>query len=138
MKFVILSNKMIPEYNVKGPIFSPAEYDLYLVLRWIMNGIDIREVMDDGTYRKLSLHDERLLSELHGESEKKIKDRSKKLDEVKADQQQHSTVRLKPEKKQKVPQIKKTEKPKKENKVVEKAVEKENIEFFIDELEKPE
>ena len=65
MKFVILSRGPIPGYGVTGPILSPAEYDIHLVLRWIGAGVDIREVMEDGSYRKLSVNDERINEELN-------------------------------------------------------------------------
>ena len=64
MKYVILSRKQIPGYSVKGPILTPAEYDIHQVLKWVVVGIDVREVMEDGSYRKLSFNDPRLMEEL--------------------------------------------------------------------------
>ena len=65
MKFVILDNRSLPEFNgVRGPILTPRFYDIHLVLRWIAAGIDIREVMEDGSYRKLEFNDERVMRRL--------------------------------------------------------------------------
>ena len=142
MKFVILSNKRLPGYNVLGPILSPAEYDVHLVLRWLMNNIDVREVMDDGSYRKLTIHDERLNELVQEKTTEKMEERkqcsSEKITEVKP----QGNVKLKeqvikPKKEQPTVQPKKeatkiVEQPKKEKNVVEKP------EIFIDELEKPE
>ena len=44
MKFVILSHKIIPGYGVKGPILSPANYDVHLVLKWIAAGLDVEKL----------------------------------------------------------------------------------------------
>lgn len=61
MKFVILHVGIIPGTgNAKGPVLSPQEYDLRDVLKWIAHGIDIREVMEDGSYRKLEFNDRRI------------------------------------------------------------------------------
>lgn len=58
MKFVILSSCEIPGFGgARGPVLTPQEYDLHLVLRMITNGVDIREVMEDGSYRKLVFND---------------------------------------------------------------------------------
>ena len=70
MKFVILSNKIIPDFNVKGPVLTPMEYDIHQVLRWLTSGIDVREVMEDGSYRKLSFNDAKLVDELYNKSNK--------------------------------------------------------------------
>ena len=62
MRFVILSAKPLPIGNgVHGPILSPAEYDVHLVLKLLALRIDVREVMEDGSYRKLDSNDEKLL-----------------------------------------------------------------------------
>lgn len=58
MKFVILSSCEIPGFGgARGPVLTPQEYDLHLVLRMITNGVDIREVMEDDSYRKLVFND---------------------------------------------------------------------------------
>lgn len=62
MRFVILSSCAIPGYGgIRGPVLTPQEYDLHLVLKMISNGIDIREVMDDGEYRSLEFNDTRVM-----------------------------------------------------------------------------
>ena len=112
MKFVILSNKPLPMYNgVHGPILTPAEYDIHLVLKFIAYGIDVREVMEDGSYRKLEYNDAKLielLKEKNKENKKNleaIRDRKKEIKNHVA----QGNVRLKEERIK--PQI---EKPKKE------------------------
>lgn len=61
MKFVIMHMGEIPGYgHVRGPVLTPQSYDLNEVLKWISRGIDIREVMKDGSYRKLNFNDRRL------------------------------------------------------------------------------
>lgn len=61
MKFVILHTGEIPGYgHVRGPVLTPQAYDLSNVLKWVSHGVDIREVMDDGSYRKLTFNDRRL------------------------------------------------------------------------------
>lgn len=61
MKFVILHTGVIPGYgNARGPVMTPQEYDLKDVLKWVSHGIDIREVMEDGSYRKLEFNDRRI------------------------------------------------------------------------------
>lgn len=148
MKFVILSHKIIPGYGVKGPVMSPATYDIHLVLKWVAAGIDVREVMEDGSYRKLSFNDERLLAELSKKLDKQAKERAKikkELDERRVERVKPTGgVQLIPEakplpvknkpKKEKV----KKEEPKVEPVVEEKIEEQPPVELFIDELEKPE
>ena len=71
MRFVILSAKPLPIGNgVHGPILSPAEYDVHLVLKLLALRIDVREVMEDGSYRKLDSNDEKLLELLKAKSNK--------------------------------------------------------------------
>ena len=72
MKFVILDNKEIPGYGgVRGPIVTPTAFDLHDVLKWITFEIDIREVMSDGSYRKLQFNDERIMKEIDEELNRK-------------------------------------------------------------------
>jgi hypothetical protein len=132
MKFVILSNKIIPDFNVKGPVLTPMEYDIHQVLRWLTSGIDVREVMEDGSYRKLSFNDAKLVDELYNKSNKN-REKIKKEQMVKKELKPNGNVRLKPEKTKKV--AKPIEQP---PKVKEKKVEEEPINVLIDELEKPE
>lgn len=101
MKFVILSSCEIPGFGgARGPVLTPKEYDLHLVLRMITNGVDIREVMEDGSYRKLVFNDPAVMKAIdkgftkaHNEEEKppvvelnnsnKTKPRKKKDEPVK-------------------------------------------------------
>lgn len=145
MKFVILSKKIIPGYGVKGPILSPATYDIHQVLKWVAAGVDVREVMEDGSFRKLSFNDERLINELNKKLEKQAieKEEIKKQREgLNIEPVKRANVSLVPEKK--LPQkkvVKKQEVVKEElkvEKVEEQKVEPEKIDLIIDELEKPE
>lgn len=149
MKFVILSAKPLPMCNgIHGPILSPAEYDVYLVLKMLAARIDVREVMDDGSYRKLDHNDKKLL-ELLDEKNKnnmeKLKERRNRTREV--ENMPQGNVRLKEERKNNLPVNKpkkeknkedfKKQKPKEE---VKHEVKKEEpkVDLIIDELEKPE
>lgn len=149
MKCVILSAKPLPMYNgIHGPILSPAEYDVYLILKFLAAGIDVREVMDDGSYRKLDYNDEKLL-ELLDEKNKnnmeKLKERRNRTRVVENIPQ--GNVRLKEECNNNLPVNKpkkgknkedfKKQKPKEE---VKHEVKKEEpkVDLIIDELEKPE
>ena len=105
MKFVILSNKPLPMYNgVHGPILTPAEYDVHLVLKFIAYGIDVREVMEDGSYRKLEYNDAKLielLKEKNKESIEKLEERRNmkyEIEEIRV----NGNVRLKEERKQRM------------------------------------
>lgn len=61
MKFVIMHMGEIPGYgHVRGPVLTPQSYNLNEVLKWISHGVDIREVMDDGSYREMKFNDRRL------------------------------------------------------------------------------
>lgn len=72
MKFVILDNKEIPNFGgIRGPIMTPTSYNLHDVLKWITYDIDIREVMPDGSYRKLVFNDDRLMKEIDEELNRK-------------------------------------------------------------------
>ena len=143
MKCVILSRKMIPGYGVKGPILSPAEYDIHQILKWINVGIDVREVMEDGSYRKLYINDPKLIELLNEKVNKKSEQRKqdRQLMENNRVVKPQGNVRLRPEKihdpKPKKVQPKPVkevikEEPKKEE------VKEEVVDLFIDELEKPE
>ena len=72
MKFVIMSRGQLPFYNgACGPILTPVAYDIHLVLKWLAAGVDVREVMDDGSFRKLEFNDERVMKELDEDLERK-------------------------------------------------------------------
>lgn len=132
MRCVILSNKLIPGYNVKGPVLSPMEYDPHLVMGWIINGIDVREVMEDGSHRKLNVNDARLIAEIHNKTEDVMNNRVVKEQPI----EQRGHVRLIPDKKPLEPVKPKQPEPPKEE-VVEK-VEEQPLDLLIDELERPE
>ena len=150
MRVVVLSTGTIPGFNVRGPILSPTEYDIHLILRWISLRLDVREVMEDGSYRKLKSNDPKLLELL----DEKIQKETKKREEMKKLRidntvyiDSRANVKLKPERlpkqkpiPQKINKPKKEEPPKVEVKEEELVTDvKENdIELFIDELEKPE
>ena len=143
MKFVILTNKIIPGFTVKGPILTPTEYDIYQVLRWVAAGVDIREVMEDGSYRKLSFNDERLVAELAKMSMKHKADLEKAKNELMgAEIKPNGIVQLKPEKSKKNKKINKPAPMKKEEVIQKKEEPKQeeinDMELFIDQLEKPE
>ena len=140
MQFVILSHKQIPGFHVKGPILSPATYDIHLVLKWIAAGIDVREVMEDGSLRKLSFNDARLMEELNKKLDKLSKEREqvkKARDDTKI--KISGNVKLIPEAKPlpKKSKVKKQE-VKEELKKQEQPKQEEQVDLFIDQLEKPE
>lgn len=139
MKFVILSRKLIPGYGVKGPILSPATYDIHQVLKWVAAGVDVREVMEDGSFRKLSFNDERLLNELNKKLEKKTAEKEelkKQREGLNIQPVKRGNVSLVPEKKLPPKKVVKKYEDKKEEQKIEKKEEK--VELIIDELEKPE
>ena len=136
MKFVILSNNVIPDYNgVRGPILTPTVFDLHFVLKCISYGIDIREVMPDGSYRKLQFNDERLMKGIDDELEEKRLKKEQKIEENKEIVVKTESVKAKIAKARQMAQ----EKAKTVVKEV-KTEEKEEIKpsIVVDELEKPE
>ena len=143
MKFVILHRKQIPGFSVCGPILTPMEYDIHQVLRWVAAGVDIREVMEDGSYRKLSFNDKRLMEELDKKLTKQMELREQRKIELERPTGGGSNVRLVPEKKKEYkPKVKpqpkvgpKKEEPKQE---VVKEEPKQQPDLIIDELERPE
>ena len=141
MKCVILSHKIIPGYNVKGPILSPAEYDVHQLLKWINVGLDVREVMEDGSYRKLKNNDPKILELLNKKIDKQHeeKQRIKMLQVNERVVKPTGNVQLKPEKTYKPKKVQ--AKPVKEVKVEEpkrEEVKEEKVDLIIDELERPE
>ena len=103
MKFVILSTKRLPN-GQHGPILTPAEYDVYLVLKFLALGIDVREVMEDGSYRKLEYNDAKLfeiIKERNKENREKLEERRNmkyEIEEIRV----NGNVRLKEERKQRM------------------------------------
>lgn len=152
MKFVILSYKMIPGYNVKGPILSPASYDVCKVLDWIRLGLDVREVMPDGSYRRLKADDPKLKELLDAKIEKGMKERR----EIQAAREERRRARMgiptlvsntkplpvvekpKPEKKVEPKKEELIVEEVKEEPIVEEFIEEPPVDLFIDELENPE
>ena len=145
MKFVILHKGIIPGFNVHGPVMTPQHYDINLVLKWVYSRIDVREVMPDGSYRKLDCNDERLMEELNAKLAKEAEHKEKVKQAILEQQlgkQHRGNVGLVPEKKVEKPVAKQQPKvePKKEEpkqEVVEQ-VEEPKVDLIIDELEKPE
>lgn len=131
MKFVILGNGEIPGYNgVRGPILTPSAFDLHLVLKWLSYGLDIREVMPDGSYRKLQFNDERLMKEIDEELEMKRIEKEQKVNFI-----EEKPVKVQP--KAKVAKVK--EKIKVDKEVKQEEVKKEEKpSFIVDDLQKPE
>jgi hypothetical protein len=139
MKFVILSTNIIPVFNVRGPVLSPAEYDIQLVLRWIRLGVDVREVMEDGSYRKLKHDDEKLMELLNKDCDKNKENKSEKV--VPKNIKPQGNVRIKEENRpiKKPNNVKKDEPKKEEKKPKDEVKEKQvNQDLIIDNLEKPE
>lgn len=94
MKFVILSSAVIPGFNgQRGPLLTPQELDVKSVLKMVGCGIDVREVMPDGSYRKVEFSDDRLTNYLSNkiiqkqEKEMKIEEKAKdiKIQETKTE-----------------------------------------------------
>ena len=128
MKFVVLDNRELPMYNgVKGPIMTPTAFYIQLVLKWLAFEIDVREVMEDGSFRKLEFNDERVMRELDEKLEMK---RIEKEQKIKLVEQKPVTKKAANKKVVVRPQPKKEE-------VKEPEVKKEP-ELFVDDLKKPE
>lgn len=131
MKFVILDNKEIPGFGgARGPILTPTAYNLHDVLKWITFDIDIREVMSDGSYRKLQFNDERIMKEINEELE------FKRLE--KAEQEEVTSIK---EDNTKPAETYKNNKSKKASKApnkkpVEESKKEDKVELVVDELEK--
>ena len=129
MKFVILSSSCIPGFNgVRGPILTPTAYDLHLVLQWLCAGVDVREVMSDGSYRKLQFNDEKIMKEIDEELEMKRIQKEQNTDFLKEE----------PVKKVVKPKVIKTKPVVKQEttKVVEEPKKEEKPSFVVDDLEK--
>lgn len=139
MKFVIMSKGQLPFYNgACGPILTPVAYDIHLVLKWLAAGVDIREVMDDGSFRKLEFNDERVMKELDEDLERKRIEKEQHIklleEEQKVDAKKVVTKKMNiypPE------PVKPVKEKKKEKPVVkeEPKVEKKKSELEVDELE---
>ena len=149
MKFVILSTKRLPN-GQHGPILTPAEYDVYLVLKFLALGIDVREVMEDGSYRKLEYNDAKLfeiIKERNKENREKLEERRNmkyEIEEIRV----NGNVRLKEERKQRMKEEqllerknrkeKEDQQRKEERKQNEVKKEETKQDLIIDDLEKPE
>lgn len=133
MKFVILDNKEIPGFGgARGPILTPTAYNLHDVLKWITFEIDIREVMSDGSYRKLQFNDSRIMKEIDEELE------MKRL--VKSIEEENTVTVIKEEPKKPVA-VNNNVKSKKQsktnnNKPAEESKKDNKTELVVDELEK--
>ena len=141
MKFVIMNTGIIPGFGIKGPVLTPREYDVHQVIKWLAIGIDVREVMEDGSYRKLKFSDEKLMNEACKDIEKQRIERNRIEEEVKA---MDNKPEIKPSKKQVqfVPVVEeqnkrnKKQEPKKHvEEVKEEVTEKKKPSFEVDELE---
>ena len=129
MKFVILSSSCIPGFNgARGPILTPTAYDLHLVLQWLCAGVDVREVMPDGSYRKLQFNDEKIMKEIDEELEMKRIQKEQNVDFLKEEPVKEvvkpKVIKTKPVVKQETTKV--IEEPKKEEKPS----------FVVDDLEK--
>ena len=141
MKFVIMNTGVIPGFGVKGPVLTPREYNVHQVLKWLASGIDVREVMEDGSYRKLKFSDKKLMDEACKDLEKQRNKRNKIEEEVKST---NKKLEVKPNKKQ-VQFIQVIEEQNKRNKkqepkkhveeVKDEVTEKKEPSFDVDELE---
>lgn len=139
MKFVIMSRGQLPFYNgACGPILTPVAYDIHLVLKWLAAGVDVREVMDDGSFRKLEFNDERVMKELDEDLERR---RIEKEQHIKLlEEEQKVEVKKVVTKKMNIypPEpVRPVKEKKKEEPVVkeEPKVEKKKPELEVDELE---
>lgn len=88
MKFVILSSVPIPGFNgQRGPLLTPQYLDAKLVLKMVAMGIDVKEVMEDGSYRDVKFSDSRLIDEMANankiKSVKEEAEEKKVIEEVK-------------------------------------------------------
>ena len=139
MKFVIMSRGQLPFYNgACGPILTPVAYDIHLVLKWLAAGVDVREVMDDGSFRKLEFNDERVMKELDEDLERKRIEKEQHI-KLLEEEQKVEVKKVVPKKMNIYPPepVKPVKEKKKEKPVVkeEPKVEKKNPELEVDELE---
>ena len=139
MKFVIMSRGQLPFYNgACGPILTPVAYDIHLVLKWLAAGVDVREVMDDGSFRKLEFNDERVMKELDEDLERKRIEKEQHI-KLLEEEQKVEVKKVVPKKMNIYPPepVKPVKEKKKEKPVVkeEPNVEKKKPELEVDELE---
>lgn len=64
MRCVVTTSAPLPGYNVCGPIMTPQNIDARVILKWLASGIEVYEVMEDGSRRRLSFNDTRLKKEI--------------------------------------------------------------------------
>lgn len=139
MKFVIMSRGQLPFYNgACGPILTPVAYDIHLVLKWLAAGVDVREVMDDGSFRKLEFNDERVMKELDEDLERRRIEKEQHI-KLLEEEQKVEVKKVVPKKMNIYPPepVKPVKEKKKEKPVVkeEPKVEKKKPELEVDELE---
>lgn len=96
MKFVILSSVPIPGFNgQRGPLLTPQCLDAKLVLKMVAMGIDVKEVMEDGSYRDVEFSDSRLIAEMANankiKSVKEEAEQKKVIEEVKEPEKKEYT-----------------------------------------------
>lgn len=126
MKFIIYNDAVIPGYNgIRGPIMTPRKYNLHEVLNWIACGVDVREVMPDGSYRRLEFNDKKL-NEMIDKEDCECKEKEEKV--VETPKKKEVVKKVQPKKNE----IKKEE-VKEEKPVV---VEEPKLELPLDTLEK--
>lgn len=147
MRCVVYSKCELPEFRgIRGPIMSPTELDPQLIMKWLYVGLDVREVMPDGSHRRLKTNDEKLVELLNKKYEEK---QAKRLGIVKANDNKPKQKEVKQQPKKEVPKAKPYEKkvkpvelPKEEPKVEQPkediVVNEPAVHLPIDNLEKPE
>ncbi len=82
MKCVVYSKGELPGFKgIRGPIMTPIDVDVHLVLKWVYFGVDVREVMDDGSHRRLKSNDERLMNAIDADLEERRQKKVKKLND---------------------------------------------------------
>ena len=82
MKCVVYSKGELPGFKgIRGPIMSPLDIDVHLVLKWVYFGVDVREVMDDGSHRKLKSNDERLMNLIDADLEERRQNKLRKMED---------------------------------------------------------
>ena len=146
MRCVVYSKCELPEFRgIRGPIMSPTELDPQLIMKWLYVGLDVREVMPDGSHRRLKTNDGKLVELLNKKYEEK---QAKRLDNVNV-QPKKKEIKQQPKNKKEVPKAKPYEKkvkpvelPKEEPKVEQPkediVVNEPAVHLPIDNLEKPE
>ena len=82
MRCVVYSKCELPEFRgIRGPIMSPTELDPQLIMKWLYVGLDVREVMPDGSYRRLEFNDKKL-NEMIDKEDCECKEKEEKVVEI--------------------------------------------------------